>query len=350
VRRTLLLLLALVAVVAGGAAVAWWLQPRGPIAPLPATPPDDDLPLLVALHDASEPLEHARDRLVLAPGIRPRSGEELVLARARDSMVLAFPADGGAPRRIARLDGPAWDIAIAGEALFLSTSRGAVLRVALAGGAPRVVTQALAHPRVLASDGHWVFVVDVDASEAGLLRRSAIVRLSADGGPPSVLARSDGVIDRLALDDANLYWADALEGAIRAVPKAGGDVRTLAAERGLPEQLVLSGGALTWVERRRETLFTMPASGGVPHAIAQDFGGFASLVVDRRGAWWTSEAAADGRYHVVTVPPGGGDSRPAGDSAEPIEALASDGAHLYWARGGEVSRVDAVASAEDGGK
>jgi hypothetical protein len=340
VRKNLILLLALVAIVAGGAAVAWWLQPRGPVGPLPARPPDDDLQLLVALHDAGDPREVARDRLASGSG-------ELVLARARDHTLLAFPADGGAPRTLARLDSPAWGLAIAGGALFVSTTRGAVLRVALAGGPPRVVSEALARPRALASDGHSAFVVDVDASEAGLLRRSAIVRVSADGGPVSVLARSDGEVDGLAVDAANVYWADPLDGAIRAVPKAGGDVRALASERGLPEQLVLSGDALTWVERRSETVFTMPTSGGAPRPVAQDFAGFANLLADRRGVWWTSEGAVDGRYRVLTAAPGGGDSQPAGDSAEPIDALASDGVHLYWARGGEVSRADAPPSAEN---
>jgi hypothetical protein len=375
VRKKLALLLALVALAGGGAAGAWWMQPRGPRAPLPARPPDDDLQLLVSLFDASEPREPPHDRLASAAG-------ELVLARARDGAVLAFPADGGAPRTVASLDGPAWGLAIAGGTLFLSTSirarsgdgrragstsalppvggpapstgatgsgpRAAVVRVALAGGPPRVVTEALAHPRALASDGHWVFAVDVDASEAGLLRHSTIVRLSADGGPPWVLARSEGEVDRLALDGANLYWADPLDGAIRAVPKAGGETRTLAAERGLPEQLVLSGDALAWVERRSETVFTMPASGGTPRAIAQDFAGFASLVVDRRGAWWTPTSAADGRYRVLFAPLAGGDSQLAGDSAEPIDALASDGVHLYWARDGEVSRADAPPSPANG--
>jgi hypothetical protein len=357
-RKNLALLLALVVLAAGGVGVAWWMQPRGPIAPLPARPPDDDLSLLVSLYDASEPREHPHDRLASTPMIRPRSGEagdvpsgELVLARARDGAVLAFPADGGAPRTLATLDGPAWNLAIAGGTVFLSTTRatdaaprGAIVRVALAGGPTHVVSDALAHPRAIASDGRSVFAVDVDASEAGLLRRSTIVRVPADGGQPSILARSDGEIDRLALDAANLYWADPLDGAIRTVPKAGGEPRTLAAERGLPEQLVLSGDTLAWVERRSETVFTMPASGGSPRAVAQDFAGFANLVVDRRGAWWTPTSAADGRYRVLSAPLAGGDSQLAGDSAEPVDALASNGVHLYWARNGEVSRADATPS------
>jgi hypothetical protein len=349
-RKKLALLLALVAIVTGGVGVAWWLQPRGPIAPLPVRPPDDDLQLLVSLHDASEPRERPRDGLAAVPG-------ELVLARARDGAVLAFPADGGAPRTVANLGGPAWGLAIASGAVFLSTERttdaaprAAVVRVPLAGGPTRVVTDSLAHPRALASDGRSVFAVDVDASEAGLLRRSTIVRIAADGGPTAVLARSDGEIDRLALDAANLYWADPLDGAIRAVPKAGGEPRTLAAERGLPEQLVVSGDTLAWVERRSETVFTMPASGGSPRAVAQDFAGFAGLVVDRRGAWWTPTSAADGRYRVLFAPLAGGDSELAGDSAEPVDALASDGVHLYWARNGEVSRADTAALPAQGGQ
>jgi hypothetical protein len=336
-----------VALAGGGAAVAWWMQPSAPPRSLPARPPDDDLALLVSLHDASEPRERPRDLLVAAGG-------QLVLARARDDTLVAFPAAGGPPRTVARLDGPAWGLVLAERTLWLSTTRtseagprGAVVRVPLSGAPPRIVSEALAHPRAIASDGRWVFVVDVDESEAGLLRRSTIVRLAAEGGPPSVLARSDAEVAGVALDDANVYWADPLDGTIRTVPKAGGDARSLASERGLPEQLVVSGDTLVWVERRSESVWTMRTSGGAPRAVAQDFAGFANLVADRRGVWWTSEGAVDGRYRVLSAPLAGGDSRPAGDSAEPIDALATDGAHLYWARNGQVSGADAPASAED---
>jgi hypothetical protein len=338
-RKNLTRLALLVALVGTGALVAWWMRPRPPRVALPATPPDDDLEMLAAIFDAGAPHEPSHDLLVAGAG-------ELYLARSSDDTIVAVPRSGGPPRTIARLEGPIWGMALADGALWLTTTRltdtharGAVERIPVAGGAPTVVAEGLARPRAIASDGRWVFVVDVDASEPGLLHRSAIVRLPAAGGPPVIVGRCEGEVTGVLLDDANVYWANRFDGTIVAAPKAGGDPRSLATERGLPEQLVESGGDLYWVERRSETVWSMPKAGGGPRTIVQDFAGFANLVVDARAIWWTSEAAVAGRFRVLTAPAAGGDATPASEAVDGIDALASDGTHLYWARGGEVSRV-----------
>jgi hypothetical protein len=352
-RKNLKRLALLVGLVGTGALVAWWMRPQPPRVVLPATPPDDDLEMLAALFEAGAPHEPSHDWLVAGAG-------ELYLARSSDNTIVAVPKSGGSARTIARLPGPIWGMALADGALWLTTTvdgtspalpergrnlgsdahaSGAVERIPVGGGAPRVVAEGLSRPRAIASDGRWVFVVDVDASEPGLLRKSAIVRLPAAGGAPIVVGRCEGEVTGIVLDDANAYWADRFDGTIVAAPKAGGDPRSLAVQRGLPEQLVATAGDLYWVEKRSETVWSMPKTGGAPRTIAQDFAGFANLVVDSRAVWWTSEAAVAGRFRVLTAPAIGGDATPASEAVDAIDALASDGTHLYWARGGEVSRV-----------
>jgi len=298
---------------------------------------DDDLELLSTIADAAAPGEPAhepvRDRLVAGPG------PDVYLARASDRAVLAVPKAGGAPRVLARLDEPASALAVGGGALWIG-SRHAILKLPLAdGGAPAVVARGLAGPRSVASDGTWTFVVDVDASRGGMLPRSTIVRLPADGGPPAVVGRATGDVEDVALGDANVYWADALEGTIVAAPEAGGEPRAIATERGLPGEVVVAGGDLYWVERRSESVWTMPAAGGAPRRMTQDFAGFADLVADARGVSWRTEAAVDGAFRVLTAPRAGGDAVPASVAARGIDALAGDGEHLYWSRDGVVSRV-----------
>jgi hypothetical protein len=343
-RRSIARLLTLVALVGGVGAGAYVLRPQ-PRPALPARPPDDDIELLVGLLDADAPLEPWRDLLVAGD-------RELYFARASDHAIVAVPKSGaGAARTLAVLDAPIRGMARAGDSLWLTTThkaeggaRGAVLRVATAGGPPSVVVDDLARPRALATDGRWVFVVDVDPNGGGLLRESVILRLPASAGvkgAAQVLARCSGEVTSLAIDDANVYWADRLEGAIMAAPKAGGAARAIAGERGLPEQVVYDAGSLYWVERRTDSLWTMPATGGPPRRIAQDFAGFVNLVADPRGAWWRSEAAVDGAFRVLTVPKGSDDTMPASDPVDSIDALASDGEHLYWARGDDVARVPA---------
>jgi hypothetical protein len=228
-----------------------------------------------------------------------------------------------------------------------------VERLSLSGGKPTVIAAGLSAPRSIAADGEWVFVVDTDASEAGHLPKSSIIRIPARGGPVSVMARSEGEIDAIALDGALIYWSDRLDGSILSLPKTGGTPQVLASERGLPEKLRAFGGALYWIERRSESLWTMPAAGGKPRQITQDLAGFANVVVDGRGVWWTNEAAIDGAFRVLVAPgPAGEGPRqiagPVGQELEvsgpvsSVDALATDGQELFWDQEGVVSRVEAV--------
>ena len=333
-----------------GAPVGWrvWLASSAsapPVAPPAPLPVEDDLELVAALFDAAPTSDAERDLLVAG-------GDDLFFARAADRVVLAVPKSGGPPRTLATLEGPVADMALAGGALWLSTqARGAagvggaqgrsglVERLSLPGGSLSVVTTELSLPTALASDGEWVFVVDVNTSEAGLLPKSSVVRLPSGGGPPTVLGRSEGEIDAIALDGAFAYWTDRLDGKILSVPKTGGEPHALASERGLPEMLRAYDGALYWVERRSDSLWTMPATGGTPRKIAQDFAGFRHLVIDRRGAWWVNEAAVQGVFRVLEAPSGKGEELAASESVTSVDALTADGRDLYWAREGTVSRV-----------
>lgn len=306
---------------------AWWIFGAEPRPPTTTAIPQDDLELVAALLDAS-PAESPRDALAVSPGA-------VYLARAADRTIVEVGArDAGAARVVARLDAPARSMVYADGALWVLSKR-SVLRVPAAGGDVRSVAQ-LERPTSLACDGRWVFVVDVDAATPGLTHANAVVRVPVDGGEKAVLGRSEGEITNVALDESTVYWADRLEGSIVAVAKIGGAPRVLATERGLPGSIAVQGDTLTWVEKRSESLWSMPKAGDTPIRLAQDFAGFANLVVDARGAAWTNEAAVDGAFHVLTLGDGG-EPVTASPAATSIDALASDGTHLYWARAGEVA-------------
>jgi hypothetical protein len=66
--------------------------------------------------------------------------------------------------------------------------------------------------------------------------------------------------------------------------------------------------------------------------------GFANVVVDARGPFWTNEAAVDGQFRVLTVGKSG-DVEAVSPPVDAVEALASDGERLYWERGGVVTGV-----------
>jgi hypothetical protein len=317
---------------------------------MPAPVPDD-LQLIAALFDGGPETEAPHD--VLVAGER-----DVYLARAAEHDVIAQPKSEGGARTLAKLEQPAYDMTVAAGALWLTTrvtsspraadagraaaaaDSGAVARLPLSGGKPAVLATGLSSPRTIACDGESVFVVDADDSEAGLLPKSSILRIPVAGGAHTVMARSDGEIDAIAMDGPLIYWTDRLDGSILSVAKTGGSPRVLASERGLPEKLRAYGGALYWIERRSESLWTMPVSGGTPRQITQDLAGFAHVVVDGRGVWWTNEAAIDGAFRVLVAPGPTGQEREASEVVREIDALATDGHDLYWYREGAISRVD----------
>jgi hypothetical protein len=261
------------------------------------------------------------------------------LAHATDRAVtVTEPAtgDGGAPRVLAHLEAPAHGMAYAAGALWI-TANHSVLRVPVGGGEARSIAE-LGRPRSISCDGTSVFVVDVDPAVTGLTHANAVVRIPTAGGDHVVLGRSDGEIPNLVLDDANVYWADRLEGTIVAVPKEGGTPRVLASDRGLPGPIALRGDALTWVEKRSESLWTMPAAGGMPRRVTQDFAGFGEVVVDARGPSWVPEEAVNGVFHVLALSDAG-EATAISPAARSIDAIASDGTHLYWAHEGQVGRL-----------
>jgi hypothetical protein len=322
----------LVALLGGAVACAigaWWISADEERPTPPAARSLDDLELVAALLDGA-PSEPPRDLLVAGP-------DELYLARASDRTVVVIAKEGGASRTLTRLDAPAHGMALAGAALWITTGHG-VEKVPVVGGEPQHVASGLARPRAVASDGRWVFVVDVDPARQGMTRASAVARIPASGGERTVVGRSEGEIPGLVLDSTALYWADRLEGSIVTVPVTGGEPRVLATDRGLPDALAVEGDAITWVEKRSESLWTMPKTGGSPRRLAQDFAGFANVVVDGRGVFWTNEAAVDGAFRVLTVSDAG-EPTPVSRDVDGVDALASDGARLFWDIDGAVSVV-----------
>jgi hypothetical protein len=308
----------------------WWLFGSDGSRPPRPPGPGDDLDLVAALLDAA-PMETAHDLLVAGAG-------ELTLARAADRTVVAVTVgpDAGTPRTLARLEGPAQGMCRSSGAVYV-TSKHAIESIPLAGGDARVVAE-LGRPGDLACDGRWLFVLDVDPALTGLTHATSVVRISLDGGDRVVLGRSDGEIANLAVDADDVFWADRLEGTIVAAPKTGSRPRVLARDRGLPGTLAVDARDVTWVEKRSESLWSMPKGGGEPRRLVQDFAGFARVVASEGGVFWTNEGAVEGGFGVFTVR-ADGEATGVSPLVDAIDALATDGANVYWARGAEVRRV-----------
>jgi len=292
---------------------------------------EDDLEMLARIVDGSAIAAMPRDRLVLG-------ASSAYVLLAAPGVIESVPPAGAEIGVLGRVPAPASDMALGGDSLWV-TGGGGVTRVPLDGAPTSLVAAGLSRPHAIASDGRWVFVVDVDTAPTGMLRASRVVRIAASGGAPTVMGSYQGEVTDVALDGTSAYWGDRLEGTILAVPESGGEPQPLAHDRGLPEQVLVDAKSVYWVEKRSESLWKMPKAGGAPVQLAQDFAGFAHAVVHGESIAWVNEAAVDGGFRVLSVPIAGGEVRTVSDTVDAIDALASDGAHLYWLRGGAVSEV-----------
>jgi hypothetical protein len=292
---------------------------------------EGDLEMLARIVDGSAIPAVPHDRLVLGA-----SSAYVLLAAA--GVIESVPPSGAEVVVLGRVPPPTLDMALGGDSLWVTGGVG-VTRVPLDGAPTSLVAAGLARPRAIASDGRWVFVVDVDTAPTGMLQASRVVKIATSGGAPAVIGSYQGEVTNVALDGTIAYWADRLEGTILAVPESGGEPHALAHDRGLPGQVLVDAKSIYWVEKRSESLWKMPKEGGAPLQLAQDFAGFAHGVVHGESIAWVNEAAADGGFRVLSVPVAGGEVRTVSATVDAIDALASDGAHLYWLRGGAVSEV-----------
>jgi hypothetical protein len=219
----------------------------------------------------------------------------------------------GTVRRAPRAGGPAvtlYDekaevggrsIALAGDQIYFDEGFN-IMRVPKAGGAPTVIGHGEQLPMRLSGDTSgayiasaqiWAFPaaggvrslggdtelwdVATDATHVYWIGRHGVHRVAKGGGPVQLLATGTFRFCRIAVDDTNVYFGDAVLEGIFAVPKAGGRTRFVAHAWSLGAQaLAVDGGAL-WVMTSGGTLERIdPASGRVtPIAYGLDRGGMA---------------------------------------------------------------------------
>jgi hypothetical protein len=188
------------------------------------------------------------DGKVRAVAITP--GGEVALARIMTPELLVVPADGGAPRTVAKLADlkslvkhQFTGVAFAGNELLFAVDTGyetfededgnlkpnpSLFAVPLSGGAPRALSDHLGLDELLV-DGADVYstvcVVAIDYPSEG-----GVVRIPLAGGESTTLASGEVAEGRcptsLAVDETHVYWL--LRDAVRRIPKGRSKVETLA--------------------------------------------------------------------------------------------------------------------------
>lgn len=138
--------------------------------------------------------------------------------------------------------------------------------------APTVLAGSLPSPSALvARDG----VVYVASQEGRGDAPTTILRIAAEGGEPETLAREEGLVRDLVVDQGALFWSATSADAIRRRPLEGGEIVTLAGDVAAPGAIAVDPRHVYWVSAGRPTRGVAPTfnriarDGGAPERLAE---------------------------------------------------------------------------------
>lgn len=175
----------------------------------------------------------------------------------------------------------------------------------------------------------------------------------SDGGAIVVLACGQSRPGTIAVDAANVYWADYgtypdsgfngynRDGAIMKVPIGGGAPIALATAQNAPIALAVRGTNVFWVNcnlsqapggggGRGCAIMKVPVSGGVATVLASDQTDVFNLAVDASSVYWGVDCGTGPSCGAIrAVPSDGGTPRDLGPAGDPV-GIAVDSVSVYW--------------------
>jgi hypothetical protein len=270
-------------------------------------------------------------------------------------------------------------IAIDSTSVYVATglgvsTGGAIYKVPLAGGVPRIIVMNQGTPHGIASDGTSVFwannstgeimksdtngmnaapiaqnqtnPVDValDATNVYWVNAGTgeVWKASKSGANPTRLMTGLSLnhVGFLAVDAVNAYVADLLGGFIAYAPITGaGQLTKLAQNQSRPVGVGLDTLNVYWTNSMGGTVMKLPKTGvGQPLTIAQNQATPTGLATDGTNVYWANSVMAGGIGRVAT---GGGTVTPLAMNQRFPNCVAVDGTSVYWINegGGTISKT-----------
>lgn len=167
---------------------------------------------------------------------------------------------------------------------------------------------------------HAGFVYWTNEIDAG-----TVMRAPADGSAAATtIADTQAHPIGLAVDDANVYWADNGSGNVMKAPVGGGAATTIASGEHGPSGVAVDTEFVYWTNNGDGTIRKAPLAGGAAVTLASGQSQPRDIAVDTRSVYW-ARAGAVGRYALAT----GAVSDLATDQVAPAFLLAVGG-RVYW--------------------
>jgi hypothetical protein len=256
-------------------------------------------------HDAADATESATT-IASAPGLRAYALDTTDVFFADGDRILRVAKRGGSPVRVATVPAPVFELAVAGDSVYVSfadtrdmTGRnlkarpGQILKIAKKGGAAVELGEHNSPLPHMAIDNRTVFFTG----------RGTILSMPIGGGPLTILARDDSHSPgSIAIDGGAVYFSAG--GEVRRVAKTGGrvdvlyrahivlDVRTAGGAIYAARNLAYDRGTIS----QTAALVRIPGRGGEPAVLAELTDSPQSIAVDGSGIFAILQPrAASGR-------------------------------------------------------
>lgn len=205
--------------------------------------------------------------------------------------VFRAPLGGGPAEIVTQLDGPAHQMAISGQTLFI---RSPDVIWAFANNKLERFAKSTGRGGITADERHVVWTNEQTGDVV-------ITNVRRDV-PLRVLAAGQARPYSVTMDDTHVYWANEENGTLARIQRGGGDIEVLVRGQSWPASISLDETHLYWMDRTAGLLKRITKSGGEPQIITKVSVGSFSTALGGTHVYWTS--TEDGR--VMRAPKMGG--------------------------------------------
>jgi len=250
-----------------------------------------------------------------------RAGPECTGLAEPEALAIARPCVGFA-------------VADADHIYWTEHCEGRVMKVSASGGEPVVVADGQLHPAALALDERYLYWTNLGS---GGSKDGTVVRMVKAGGPITVLAAAQKLPWRLAIYGPRVYWTNLFAAApVMSVRKDGSEPPDLVAEGGQHARgIAVDVSGVYWADFDQGAILRCPLAGceQAPVLVAEDQLTAISVRLDDSRVYWARNGGG-----LLAVPKDGGGPATqihTGFSGG-IRELVIDENSLFWTEGSTV--------------